>query len=150
MAAGCVVAHIRAGQNVGQPEKRLVIQSSSVFARQKSPGFLGPGDVKTHAFEAAYLPTAWLVCHQASMASTSSVLNAEPVGVEIADSTQSVIIHWSDDHTSRYPYWYLRGYCPCATNIAPASTPSTCCASCALVRCAERRKGRSTPTTGCH
>lgn len=48
------------------------------------------------------------------MASTSSVLNAEPVGVEIADSTQSVIIHWSDDHTSRYSYWYLRGYCPCA------------------------------------
>lgn len=48
------------------------------------------------------------------MASTSQLPVAEPVGVEIAETARTFIIHWADGHTSRYPFWYLRGYCPCA------------------------------------
>lgn len=55
-----------------------------------------------------------LVCHQRGMLKPPVVSDAEPIGVEIVDSSQTIIVHWSDDHHSRYPFWYLRGYCPCA------------------------------------
>jgi DUF971 family protein len=37
-----------------------------------------------------------------------------PVGVEISDTKATVTVRWADGHSSRYPNWYLRGYCPCA------------------------------------
>lgn len=48
------------------------------------------------------------------MSSAYTHPTSEPVGVEILSGSAIVNIAWADGHTSRYPYWYLRGYCPCA------------------------------------
>ncbi len=49
----------------------------------------------------------------ASPAASSSE-PVEPIELEIRQAAQQVRILWSDGHTSFYPWWYLRGFCPCA------------------------------------
>jgi DUF971 family protein len=39
---------------------------------------------------------------------------AEPKQIEIKDARALFQVTWGDDHSSQYPFWYLRGYCPCA------------------------------------
>ena len=34
--------------------------------------------------------------------------------ISISDKSQSLTISWEDQHESHYPWWYLRGFCPCA------------------------------------
>lgn len=38
-----------------------------------------------------------------------------PVEVHRQDDGPQLRIVWSDGHTSRYPWRYLRGWCPCAS-----------------------------------
>jgi DUF971 family protein len=38
----------------------------------------------------------------------------EPTLVEAQNQIRELRMTWSDGHESRYPYRYLRGYCPCA------------------------------------
>jgi DUF971 family protein len=38
-----------------------------------------------------------------------------PKKIKLAGENATVVIQWSDDHISSYPYRYLRGKCPCAT-----------------------------------
>ncbi len=38
----------------------------------------------------------------------------EPQHIAIKDAARTVTITWADGHISRYPNWYLRGFCPCA------------------------------------
>jgi prepilin-type processing-associated H-X9-DG protein len=40
---------------------------------------------------------------------------ATPDRIAVADADHLVTITWADGHVSRYPFWYLRGLCPCAT-----------------------------------
>ena len=37
-----------------------------------------------------------------------------PVQVDLYSLEKCLEITWDDNHISRYPYWYVRGYCPCA------------------------------------
>lgn len=48
------------------------------------------------------------------MSQSNAKCPAEPIRLEIQDSTRTVSIAWDDGHQSTYPWWYLRGYCPCA------------------------------------
>lgn len=48
------------------------------------------------------------------MSQSTSTPPAEPIRLEIHDSNHTVSITWDDGHLSQYPWWYLRGYCPCA------------------------------------
>jgi len=45
---------------------------------------------------------------------TPPTLAVEPIGVELANSSQRLRLTWSDGHESAYPLAYVRGYCPCA------------------------------------
>jgi len=38
----------------------------------------------------------------------------QPQQIEVKDAARTMTITWADDHVSRYPFWYLRGFCPCA------------------------------------
>jgi DUF971 family protein len=38
----------------------------------------------------------------------------EPTQIQASNAIKELRISWSDGHDSRYPYDYLRGYCPCA------------------------------------
>ncbi len=38
----------------------------------------------------------------------------DPVEVEYRSKDRELRIAWADEHESRYPVRYLRGYCPCA------------------------------------
>lgn len=38
----------------------------------------------------------------------------EPLGIEVVDAARTITIAWADKHTSLYPFWLLRGFCPCA------------------------------------
>lgn len=40
--------------------------------------------------------------------------NAVPVGVIAEESSNTLLINWSDDSTTRYPIEWLRWQCPCA------------------------------------
>ncbi len=42
-------------------------------------------------------------------------MTPEPVEVAASNKQRELKIEWSDGHESRYPYHYLRGYCPCAS-----------------------------------
>lgn len=37
-----------------------------------------------------------------------------PERLEVHSTARSVGIHWGDGHHSVLPFWYLRGFCPCA------------------------------------
>lgn len=37
-----------------------------------------------------------------------------PVVVEVQGPQARLRVSWDDGHESRYPLWYLRGFCPCA------------------------------------
>lgn len=39
---------------------------------------------------------------------------AEPRQLTIAAARRTLVVHWQDDHVSPLPWWYLRGWCPCA------------------------------------
>lgn len=39
---------------------------------------------------------------------------SQPTQVHIRDSARTVDIDWDDGHHSSFPWWYLRGFCPCA------------------------------------
>lgn len=41
--------------------------------------------------------------------------NHWPVDVKLIESESILEICWEDEHLSRFPLRYLRGYCPCAT-----------------------------------
>lgn len=41
-------------------------------------------------------------------------MSSNATQISISDATQSVTIAWDDQHESHYPWWYLRGFCPCA------------------------------------
>ncbi len=43
------------------------------------------------------------------------MLNTEPTALNISSAQQTVTIAWADGHISTYPWWYLRGLCPCAS-----------------------------------
>lgn len=38
-----------------------------------------------------------------------------PTKIKLAGESNTLAIHWSDGHTSAYPYRYLRDHCPCAS-----------------------------------
>lgn len=38
----------------------------------------------------------------------------EPQQIAVKDAERTVTITWGDGHISRFPNWYLRGFCPCA------------------------------------
>ena len=40
---------------------------------------------------------------------------AIPKAIKIHGAGDTLVIGWSDGHSSAYPYRYLRGRCPCAT-----------------------------------
>jgi DUF971 family protein len=39
---------------------------------------------------------------------------AQPQQIDVRDALRTLTITWADGHISRYPFWYLRGFCPCA------------------------------------
>lgn len=41
-------------------------------------------------------------------------LAPQPVSVTLATRDATAQITWDDGHSSTYPAWYLRGWCPCA------------------------------------
>jgi DUF971 family protein len=38
-----------------------------------------------------------------------------PTKIKLAGENNTLIVQWSDGHTSAYPYRFLRDRCPCAT-----------------------------------
>lgn len=38
----------------------------------------------------------------------------EPIEVVIKRAAREVVVRWSDAHVTVLPFWYLRGFCPCA------------------------------------
>jgi DUF971 family protein len=38
----------------------------------------------------------------------------EPSEIAVRDAARTLTITWGDGHISRYPFWFLRGFCPCA------------------------------------
>lgn len=45
----------------------------------------------------------------------NTTLQVTPTKIKLAGGNDTLTIHWSDGHTSSYPYRYLRDKCPCAT-----------------------------------
>ena len=39
---------------------------------------------------------------------------AQPIEIRVVDAARTLAIAWVDGHESLYPFWYLRGLCPCA------------------------------------
>jgi DUF971 family protein len=37
-----------------------------------------------------------------------------PTQLDVQAAAELVAIDWEDGHRSTYPWWYLRGFCPCA------------------------------------
>lgn len=50
--------------------------------------------------------------------------SARPTQVTIRTAAQTFLIIWDDGHPSTYPFWYLRGLCPCATCQGHSSSTS--------------------------
>lgn len=38
----------------------------------------------------------------------------EPKEIAVRDTLRTLTITWADGHISAYPFWFLRGFCPCA------------------------------------
>ena len=51
-------------------------------------------------------------------------MSSRPTNIKLAAGNDTLTIVWSDDHTSSYPYHYLRRRCPCATCTESGSTAS--------------------------
>ncbi len=52
-------------------------------------------------------------------------MEALPKKIKLAGPNNTLVIEWSDGHTSAYPYRYLRDRCPCATCTESGPPPAT-------------------------
>lgn len=48
------------------------------------------------------------------MSNQHATLSTEPTGLTLQTAEKQITIAWADGHQSQYPFWYLRGFCPCA------------------------------------
>ena len=37
-----------------------------------------------------------------------------PLQIDISAAQETLTVRWNDGHVSTYPWWYVRGFCPCA------------------------------------